>query len=452
MKNIFSLAAAFLFYILFCSSGNSFSISTDPEPSTLSREEALSTITSQEFKDHLDFLASDEMKGRNTPSPELNKAADYIGAEFKRCGLLSPEGIENYIQWWEFGKEKAPNCIGYIPGTDPVLKDEYVVIGAHMDHVGAAMGQIHNGADDNASGTTGILELAEAFSSLKEKPKRSMVFMTFGGEEKGLLGSRHYVQNPVFPLDKTVAMINLDMIGRSEKNYLFIGGVETADKWEELIDGLKDKYNFDLETAPGGVAPSDNTNFFRKGIPVLFFFTNVHEDYHGPGDDPDKINFETAHNIAKLVFEVAYEVSFTDIKLEFKKIEQPALPSNFNQKMMERFGGMPNQKRLGIFPAEEVDETELKSLNLEEGCSAIKVDQVEKGSVAKKCGVKSGDFIVKFNGTSLSSDDPLRHLTKMIRKVEENKEIPITIIRDGQEMTLTAIWKSKEDKKKDNKF
>jgi hypothetical protein len=203
------------------------------------------------------------------------------------------------------------NVIGYIEGSDPVLKDEYIVIGAHYDHVGFAyygamdkknIGQIHNGADDNASGTSGIIELAEAFS--KTKPKRSIIFIAFTAEENGLLGSRYYAyQNPFRSTEKTAGMINLDMIGRNEDNVLWVGGIFYSDEMKYLVEEANKEIGFELLYNVGLLTfGSDQGPFIRKEVPSIFFFTGLHDDYHTPLDDVEKINFAKSEKVVKLAF------------------------------------------------------------------------------------------------------------------------------------------------------
>ncbi len=386
------------------------------DPATLTREEALQSITQEELKTHIGFLASDEMKGRNTPSKELDQTAAYVGNAFREAGLEPLGEDESYILPWKYRGEDAPNCIGLLKGSDEKLREEYIVIGGHMDHVGVMRGEIHNGADDNASGTSGVMELAEAFGALKVRPKRSIIFMTFGGEEKGLLGSKAYVNDPAIPNEKTVAMINLDMIGRSEDDYLFIGGTGTSPAWDGLLAKYNDKYGFALETAPGGLAPSDNTNFYRKGIPVLFFFTNIHEDYHLPGDDPEKVNAAAAERILRMVFEVVHEVAQAEERPGFTKEDSRALPKDFQERMMERYRKQNrNQVRLGV--------------RIDSGTSGVLVRSFSKDSPAREAGLKKGDLIVAFEGDPVKSR---RDLTSAVRKRKPGDTVTITVERDGE--------------------
>lgn len=206
---------------------------------------------------------------------------------------------------------ETQNTVGYLEGTDPVLKNEYLVVGAHYDHVGlgyyGAMnkenaGKIHNGADDNASGTSGMIELAEAFS--KVKSKRSIIFIAFAAEENGMLGSRHYVyQNPLFPLEKTVAMVNLDMISRNDKRILWIGGAFYSSDMKELVEEANKEIGFELLYNVGLYTfASDQAGFIRKQIPSVFFFAGDHDDYHTPMDDVEKCDFDKAESVSKLAY------------------------------------------------------------------------------------------------------------------------------------------------------
>lgn len=206
---------------------------------------------------------------------------------------------------------ETQNVIGFLEGTDPVLKNEYVVVGGHFDHVGmgffgamdkANAGQIHNGADDNASGTAGVIELAEAFS--KVPPKRSIIFIGFTAEEFGMLGSKHYVyQNPLFPLEKTVGMVNLDMISRNDNRMIWIGGVYYSIDMKLLVEEANKTIGFELFYNVGLYTfASDQGPFITRNVPSIFFFAGDHEDYHTPSDDIEKVDFEKAEKVSKLAF------------------------------------------------------------------------------------------------------------------------------------------------------
>ena len=218
------------------------------------------------------------------------------------------------------------NVLGFIEGIDPARKDEIVVITAHYDHLGTRGNDIYFGADDNASGTSAVLEIAQAFSEAKingEGPARSVLCMLVTGEEKGLLGSQYYTENPVFPLENTIANINIDMIGRTDtlhkhSNYTYVIGSdrlstelheinETANKRYTKLDL---DYTYNLDSDPNRFYyRSDHYNFAKKGIPAIFYFSGVHEDYHRPTDTPDKLMYDKAETIAKLAFHTAWELA-----------------------------------------------------------------------------------------------------------------------------------------------
>ena len=196
-------------------------------------------------------------------------------------------------------KKSTSNIIGFVPGTNTSFSDEYIIVGAHFDHLGFGGENsrysgnepiIHHGADDNASGTSAMLTLAEKIS---ENPvERPVIFMGFTGEEYGLLGSAYYCKNPLVPLEETIFMLNLDMIGRMDENKLNVHGSGTSTKWEPMLDSLGTVYNFDISTSSSGWGPSDHSSFYAQNIPVLFLFTGLHDDYHRPSDTWDKLNYE----------------------------------------------------------------------------------------------------------------------------------------------------------------
>jgi hypothetical protein len=215
-------------------------------------------------------------------------------------------------------KKPSQNVVGFIEGSDPVLKKEILVIGAHYDHIGylkkhkAGEDYINNGADDNASGTAGVLAIAKAFGKSKFKPKRSVLFILFAGEEKGLLGSAYYVSNPLFPMENTIAMINLDMISRNSINSLTLEGASKSPDIAKIIKDLniEYKFNFNIKKEKDAyLGGSDHYNFYLKDIPMIFFFANIHPDYHTVYDNPDKINAEKAAKISKLAFCTAWYIT-----------------------------------------------------------------------------------------------------------------------------------------------
>lgn len=281
------------------------------------------------------------------------------------------------------------NVIGLLEGSDPVLKNEYIVIGAHYDHIGLGernsraqnQGQldIHNGADDNASGVSGLIELAKYFSCKKDSLKRSLIFIAFSAEELGLIGSSYYVDNPKVPMDKTVAMINMDMIGRLRDNNVTVFGIGSSPEWKGLINNANAEFDFKLSFNNSGFAPSDQSVFFSKGIPVLHFFTGLHQDYHTPGDDWDKVNPQGEKKILNLISDIVKDLNYRENRIAFSNIEEPKRESS---KFNVYLGTIPDYSN-------QVD--------------GVKLMGVKAGSPAEKAGLRDDDTIIMFNGVSIKN-------------------------------------------------
>ncbi len=294
-----------------------------------------------------------------------------LSFELKNSSANSTEVKEIEAISWNVG--------GYLEGNDPELKNEWIIIGAHFDHLG--MGgegslyrgdetQIHNGADDNASGTTGVLELAEIFASQKDKLKRSIAFFTFSGEELGLLGSNYLVNNLPFPAEDAITMINMDMIGRLKDSSLIVYGTGTSSGWKDLLN-KENKYGFKLTFNDEGFGPSDHSSFYGKKIPVLFFFTGTHEDYHKPSDDTEKINLAGEKNILDYVYDIAMDIDNTPERPDYLLVETKTTGQMFARKVY--VGTVPDF-------ASNVD--------------GYKISGVSEGSPAQQAGLQGGDIIV----------------------------------------------------------
>lgn len=280
------------------------------------------------------------------------------------------------------------NVGAYLDAGNEKFKDEYLVLGAHFDHLGWGgdnslyMGEpsIHNGADDNASGTTGLLELAEKFASIKNQLDRKIVFIAFSGEELGLLGSSYVVNNFPLPIENDIIMINMDMIGRlNDKNDLIVYGTGTSSKWKNILDDKND-YDFNLTFNDEGFGPSDHSSFYGKKVPVLFFFTGTHSDYHKPSDDADKINLAGQEKLLKYVYDVALTIANSETRPDYISVER------------KDTGKMTGTKvYVGTVPdfAGEVD--------------GYKLGGVTDGSPAAKAGLQAGDIITQFGEKKISN-------------------------------------------------
>jgi aminopeptidase YwaD len=327
---------------------------------------------------------------------------------------------------------KSANVVGVLPGSDPQLASEYVIIGAHYDHLGLGgpeslaanpEGQIHHGADDNASGTAGVLELARVLANERGKIKRSIMFIAFSGEEMGLLGSGAYTKNPIVPLGTTVAMLNMDMIGRLRNGSLFIGGMGTSPVWKPLINRLNGTMQptssgpgngsgsrFQLSFGEDGFGPSDHQSFYVRDIPVLFFFTGTHDDYHKPTDTADKINAEGLKQVAEFVREIAVSVANDPQRIAFTKV-----------KVEQRPTGRGFRVYLGTVP------------NYSDQSDGMKLDGVRPGSPAERAGLQAGDFIVKLGKTPIKN---VYDYTYALGEMRAGEEVEVLIRRNSKEMTL----------------
>ena len=314
-------------------------------------QRGLETITAADVRRRIEIIAHDSMGGRDTPSRGLELTAAYIAAEFARFGLRPAGDSGTFIQRYPLPggppdarsgarpARTAPNVVGFLEGSDPNLKREYIVLSAHMDHVGIGApvngDSIYNGADDDASGTVAVVELAEALSRPGARPKRSVIFLTVSGEEHGLWGSAWLSEHAPVPVADIVANLNIDMVGRNWKDTIVVIGKEHSDLGTTVervsrahpelgmrpIDDIWPEENFYFR--------SDHYNFARKGVPVLFFFNGTHPDYHGPDDEPARIDAEKEARIVRLVYFLTHEVGNTAERpkwnpASYRRIVRPA--------------------------------------------------------------------------------------------------------------------------------
>ena len=315
----------------------------------------------------------------------------------------------------------ARNVLGLLQGSDPALKDEIVVVGAHYDHLGRGIdgamnpddaGQIHNGADDNASGTAVLMAVASALSAERTRLRRSVLFAAFSGEEKGLLGSRWFLEHPTVPKERIVAMLNLDMVGRSKNGTVAAIGSGTSPLWPGLLQAIgSDKIRLSDESFGG----SDHQSFIAAGIPAVHFFTGVHEDYHKPTDDVDKINFAAALDVAKFVFDAAAHLAVTN--------ERPAFIAPPPPKASVSASAGKGRPWLGTIP------------DYAGGEEGVKLDGVTKGSPAEKAGVQKGDVLIGLGGDKLRNIEDFMHA---LSKHKAGDEITLVVRRDGKDVELKA--------------
>ncbi len=386
-------------------------------------------------------------------SPTLTELEKVATA--KTQSSIKPfEGIFSFSVNVSRREVPAYNVIGVLEGSHPTLKNELIIVGAHYDHLGRGgqgslaqrEGEIHHGADDNASGTAGMLELARIFTSKAFRPKRTIIFIGFSGEEEGLLGSKHYVNNPVLPLANTVAMLNMDMIGRMKDKKLVIGGVGTAKEWRDIINSnnhsqtmsvnatngsaaeqqargmpivvsangrpivtASSESGFNLTLQEDGLGPSDHASFYLKQIPVLFFWTGTHVDYHKPSDTSEKINYEDQARVVRLVGRIILELDNAEKRITFTtaKSEPP------------RVGGF--RVYLGTIPS------------YTDSNDGLVLDGVRDDSPAAKAGLKVGDKIVKIGDREIKN---VYDYTFALGEMKGGQEYVVEVMRGTERLVL----------------
>lgn len=416
-----------------------------------STEKAKSVLTTDLLKKHASYLASDDLEGRCAGYPGCDKAADYIAEAFKGAGLKPGGDAGTWFQKFRLVGKDTKNVIGILEGTDPELKNEYVVLGAHYDHVGTAdqrdfgrMGgkgddTIWNGADDNGSGTTCVLALAQAFGQGGLAARRTLIFMCFSGEEAGLVGSRFYVKNPVGgSIDKTVFMLNLDMVGRNPTKPIEIHGVGSAEggvirkatERAAAASGLKAKLN-DAVTLVGG--DSDHSSFADKRVPYAFFFSGFHADYHRPSDHAEKLAYDNMVKVASTSMDMLLEIANLDERPKFSGRAKPSLA-------MPDLEPATPPRRLGV-TVQELDDADCDGLKLEAAQGALRVDAVQAGSAAEGAGIKTGDVVLSVAGVMLPRGGTREELRKLLTdKVRPGRDVELVVLRKGERVTLKAKW------------
>ncbi|MGZ5209724.1 MAG: M20/M25/M40 family metallo-hydrolase, partial [Kaistella sp.] len=385
-------------------------------------------VSEENLRKTVSYLAADDLKGRLTGSEGEQKAAEYISKEFKTL-KLKPFDSKNYTQNFSYDIKLNPheesssvkvngrNVIGYLDNK----ATKTIIIGAHYDHLGLnehhnstlmnSEGEIHNGADDNASGVSAVLELARMLSQNKAKEKANYVFALFSGEEDGLMGSKKFAEEVKVKYPNVVSMINLDMIGRLNKDKdLTVGGVGTSPIFGEMISKYKPA-GVNLATDSAGVGPSDHTSFYLKDIPVLFLFTGTHTDYHKPTDDVDRVNFTGLRSITNYVFSLANGLA-----------EAENIP--FTKTKISQSKAVPKYKvTLGIMPS------------YADSKDGLQIDGVTEKRPADLAGIKAGDILIRIGKCGVKE---VYSYMDCLSKVNSGDELPVTVLRDGKEMTVNV--------------
>ena len=327
---------------------------------------------------------------------------------------------------------EARNVVALLPGANPLLRGEYVIVGAHYDHLGyggegsLAPGEtaIHNGADDNASGTSGMLEIARILAA-GPRPDRSVLFIAFTGEERGLWGSAYFVREPTIDLEEAVAMLNLDMVGRVVDDGLTVFGVGTAAEWDGIIDRANGELAapFRIGKSPDGYGPSDHSSFYGEGIPVLHFLSNLHEDYHRPSDEWEKINIDGLERVSQLAARIAARLATGGADaVALTRIEQAppgrGAPTQAASSTSSGYGPY-----LGTVP------------DMTPRDFGLRLTGVREGSPAAAAGLRPGDVVVEFAGKPVTD---IYAYTYALQAQAPGDEVVIVIERDGERVTVTA--------------
>jgi hypothetical protein len=377
------------------------------------------------------YLADDALGGRLAGSPEERCAGDYIAQRFAAL-KLTPAGTNGtYFQEFELASVVNPhapkgsgrNVLAMLEGADAQLRNEYIIVGAHYDHLGQGLfgstskdqqPAIHNGADDNASGVAAMLDIAERIAK-GPRPARTVVFMAFSGEESGLLGSAYFANHPTFALANAKAMLNLDMVGRLGQGPLIVYGIGTATEWEKLVSDAASKEKVKVTLQTDGYGASDHTSFYLKDIPVLHFFTNVHGDYHNPGDDWDKIDAAGMSKVAAIVTSVAAQAAHKQTVLTLQKgAGKPPAPAGASSGYGAYLGTVPDFSPVKY---------------------GVKISGVRENSPAQKAGLQSGDIIIRMGDREIAD---LQAMTDALREKQPGEVMKIVVQRDGKDVVLEA--------------
>ncbi|HEY7686025.1 MAG TPA: M28 family peptidase [Gemmatimonadales bacterium] len=387
--------------------------------------------------DDITYLAADAREGRGVGTRGLEEAGQYLAAAFRKIGLAPGGAAGSYFQTFTIapdapvairtnaGGKTIRNVIGVLRGRSRARRGQAIIIGAHYDHLGLggfgalddpdSTGKVHNGADDNASGTTALLEVARRL--VRRPLDRSVVFIAFSGEELGALGSDYYVKHATIPVDSITAMLNMDMVGRLRNAKLIVSGAATAQEFPALLDSLNrtpGEPRFDLRASGDGWGPSDQASFYAVKRPVLHFFTDLHGDYHRSTDDVDKINIVGLEQVADYVADVATALAGRPGTLTF--VDAPPHQAST--------GGAGYGAYLGTIP------------DMSESPGGVRITGTRSGSPAEHAGLVAGDIITAIGAKVVAN---LYDMTDALRSHQPGDTVVIVVQRDTTKLQLTAI-------------
>lgn len=437
----FSLAAAAVGMVIVVAAGfsgtGSFSAACD---AVAIDHAAVLSITGEELHDAVAFLADDAREGREAGKPGGQAAAEFLRGELDKLGL-KPAGSDGFFQ--PFG-DGYRNLLAEWP-EDAAADAEIIVVGAHYDHVGYGSkrntrdgpGLIHNGADDNASGTAAVLEIAEAFTVLARPTRRKVLFAFWDAEEKGLLGSRHWVENPTRPLDNVRFLINMDMIGRLRDGRVEVYGVRSSFGLREMLAGLNRETDLLLDYSWWNRGDSDHAPFFRKDVPYLLFHTGMHEDYHAATDDTEKINVEGMVAVTRLVFELVLTLADREEPIAFRSAAKNESATDWDALFAEP---KPWRDRTGL-AMEDFSPPESGGL-------AVRIAQVRPESPAARAGLETGWFVEAVDGVPVTSAERLsadllltrRPVVRLTLALADGARVERDLVLDGKPLRLGMQW------------
>ena len=399
---------------------------------------AIESIAAAKLRTHVDELASDAYEGREAGSRGGLRAAEYVAGKLRHLQLASGTSDDTYYQRF------VPNCrnvLAMAAGRDAALRQQVVILGAHYDHVGrgtsktsrGGIGQIHNGADDNASGVAALLEIAEALTLLPEAPRRSILLIAFDGEEQGLWGSRHWMAYPTVKIEDVVAMLNVDMIGRLRDERVTVVGTRSAFGWRRRLSAQNERFALRLVFDWDMSDDADQYPFFAGRVPTLLFNTGLHDEYHTPRDKASLINADGMERVTRLIFSLVCRLA----EEEVRPVYRPAATRESEATHKSLDARMPaTPERLGVMWDDRFA-----------GPEGVRLARVNYASPAARAGLRTGDIILEFTGRKLASGEELRDAVRVAESPAKalirrglGKPFEVDVALAGEPLRLGVKW------------
>ena len=383
------------------------------------------------------FLAEDAREGRGVGTQGLEQAAEYIAESFRAAGI-EPAGPDGFFQYFDIspsapgaahtnlGGSRVRNVIGMLPGKG-LLAGQVVVVGAHYDHLGYGIAQfsldpdsvqvIHNGADDNASGTAALLEIARLLTARDDANRRTVVFVAFTAEELGTIGSQYYAEHPVLPHDSTYAMLNFDMVGRLRGDSLVVIGAASAEQLQEIVEAVNADFGMTLAWQSDPWGRSDHSSFYAKQIPVVHFFTDLHEDYHRTTDDWDKINTAGIARIAGFAADLTTDLATRSVPLTYVDVPRPTPPAAQAGRRRASLGTIPD---------------------MTDSPGGVRLSGVRAGTAADEAGLQAGDILIQIGEHEIKN---LNDMQAALTSYQAGDTVLLVVLREGERIEANATLK-----------